>query len=249
MIIGVNPNETPSKRSPLSEESTKLVCDIISNSVIYNLNESEHKTRTNCIVRQLRRLTKCEQIQKRKPNPYAKFYISTHLKRKQEDDSQPSPQPINGVQPSLNNSPNSSSLNSVINKSKSDKPINGLSSPKHQMKYNSVPVNGLHNNSDNPSVKVCSPDSKSGQNYRHSPRSLLKPKLMSPSNVINSNKEVTQKPFTTLVPVLTRSNLSGYKIPKKKQEQISQPLAKLSLGIQILLLLTYCLSNFNFNLN
>ena len=230
----------------LPDDSTKLVCDIISNSVIYSLNESEHKNRTNCIVRHLRRLSKCDQIQKRKPNPYAKYYISSHLKRKQEDESQPVPQTINGVSTPLTNSPNIGSINVVINKTKSDKPLNGLSSPKHQIKYNSVPVNGLHNNSDSPSVKGSSPDSKSGLNYRQSPRSLLKPKLMSPSNVINSNKESTQKPFTTLVPVLTRSNLSGYKIPKKKQEQ-TQPLARLSLGIESIVLMFGNFSNNRFN--
>lgn len=219
----MNGSETTSSKSvQLSDESSKFLFSIINNSVIYNLNESEHKNRTNCIVRQLKRLSKVEQIQKHKPNPYAKFYIS-HLKRKQENNSS------NSVSQTVTTNTTNNSLNGLINNSKIDKPVNGLSSPKHQIKYNSVPINGLHNNSESSSVKISSADKKPSLNYRQSPRSLLRPKLMSPSNVINSKKDNT---FPTLVPVLTRSTLSGYKIPKKKQEQNSQSLSKFSLGIQ-----------------
>ncbi|CAG2108997.1 unnamed protein product [Medioppia subpectinata] len=149
------------------------------------------------------------------PNPYAKTYVSQY-KRKPDHPSQEGGQPVNEMPRTVSTNASTNPLNGLINKNKSDKPLNGLSSPKHQMKYNSVPVNGLHNNTDSP-FKMPSPDKKSTINYRQSPRSLLKPKHMSPSNIINSPKE--DKPFASLVPVLTRTSFTGYKIPKKKPEQ------------------------------
>jgi hypothetical protein len=206
-FTGINTNsETTSRSVQLSEESSKLVRDIVNSSVIYNYNETEDKTRINCILKTLKRLSKIEQIQKHKPNPYAKFYIS-HVKRKQENESLVS-QTINGVSTMTNASNNS--LNGALVKTKLEKPLNGLSSPTHQIKLNSLPVNGIYNKSES--------EKKSPLNYRQSPRSLLKPKTTSPTNVINCHKE---EKCSTPVPVLTRSNLSGYKIPKKKQEQNS----------------------------
>jgi hypothetical protein len=216
-IIGINTNsETTSRSVQLSEESSKLVRDIVNSSVIYNYNETEDKTRINCILKTLKRLSKIEQIQKHKPNPYAKFYIS-HVKRKQENESLVS-QTINGVSTMTNASNNS--LNGALVKTKLEKPLNGLSSPTHQIKLNSLPVNGIYNKSES--------EKKSPLNYRQSPRSLLKPKTTSPTNVINCHKE---EKCSTPVPVLTRSNLSGYKIPKKKQEQNSN-ISKFESGIQ-----------------
>jgi len=195
----------------------------VNTSVIYNYNEKDDKTRTNSIIRTLKRLSKIEQIQRHKPNPYAKFYIS-HIKRKQENESLVQ-QTINGVS-SVPNSP-TNSLNGALVKTKIEKPLNGLSSTTHQIKHNSIPVNGIHNNYDSPPHRTPSPEKKSPLNYRQSPRSLLKPKVT--TNVINSHKEDKS---STPVPVLTRSTLSGYKIPKKKQEQNLQSVSKFESGIQ-----------------
>ncbi|CAG2163663.1 unnamed protein product [Oppiella nova] len=222
-------SESPAKSVPsyLSYDASRLICDIVNNSVIYSYTEEENKNKTNSIVRQLRRLSKVDCVQRHKPNPYAKFYISQY---KRKPDSPTGGQPVNGVPQTVTTNTSINPLNGLINKTKTDKPVNGLSSPKHQIKYNSVPVNGLHDSSESSLVKMPSPDRKSSLNYRQSPRSLLKPnsKYMSPSNVIDCNKE--DKPLPSLVPVLTRTSLSGYKIPKKKQEfsfEIDETIEKL----------------------
>lgn len=181
------------------------MCDIIKNSFIYNYDEKEDKNRSNAIIKALKRLVKIDHIHKNRPNPYAKFYV-THVKRKQENEGLSS-QTINGVP-----SPATPLNGSMVKVGSPNKHINGLSSSPVHMKYNSVPVNGVFNSSSPPRVSLN--EKKSPLIYRQSPRSLLKPKITSPSNVINSN--VDEK---SSLPVLTRSSLSGYKIPKKKQEQ------------------------------
>ncbi|XP_054162664.1 protein Jade-3-like [Oppia nitens] len=227
-------DEVVPKIVEMSCENVKLVTDIVNNSVIYKYNENDNKNQTNSIVRQLRRLSKVDQLHRLKPNPYAKFYIS-HLKRKHDnkldnnsDQTSRSTieakrtgslaqKPIQSVQ-QINVLPKP--VNGLINRNKnSDKQVNGFSTPKNHMKCNNLStMNGIHNRNSS-SSDMSSPECKPSMNYRQSSRSLLKPKHMISSNLINSSKE--DKHFPSLVPVLTRTTLSGYKIPKKKQDSDS----------------------------
>lgn len=167
------------------------------------------KTHSSNIIKTLRRLSKIERIQRHKPNPYAKFYFTGIKRKDQQQQNDSLPTPINGV---------SSKINCLVAKDKNNKPLNGLSSP-HLSNFKSSTLNGIHskspNNINNPKISL-NENKKSQMSYRQSPRSLLKPKAA----LENSNSSQNQTKLNS--PIITRSSLIGYKIPKKRQEHNTQ---------------------------